>query len=154
TALAAALTQHAGQFDYSLAQGDADTDLGSNPSSESLLLNVRHRFGAGIEAYFDALVLSSHGESTDRTSEGEGVLAGSSPANPFVNDIQVFFPVSQMAQQSSQRATTQRYTAGLLAELPVDWRVMADASAGSYRYSSSLSQKNPSQAVFVLFGDP
>src|SRR5262249_43557538 len=58
-ALAASLTQHAGQLDLSVPGGEADSDLSLNSRSESLLVNLRHRFGDGLEVYIDGLILRS-----------------------------------------------------------------------------------------------
>jgi iron complex outermembrane recepter protein len=153
-ALAASLTQHAGQVDFSLANGDANSDLGSNPRSEALLVNVRHRFGEVLEAYVDAVLLSNRGQSTDRRSDGQGILGASSAANPFTKSIDVYFPISQMVQQSSKHDESNRYTAGLLTELPFGWRATAEANIGTFRYASWASAEFSRNAFLLLFGSP
>src|SRR5262249_46470446 len=44
SALTAILTQYSGQMNFDLSDDDARADLGSNPQTNSLLANVRHRF--------------------------------------------------------------------------------------------------------------
>jgi outer membrane receptor protein involved in Fe transport len=153
-ALATTLTQHAGQMDFTLAEGDAHSDLGSNPRSDALLVNVRHRFSEGLEAYADAVVLRSRGESNNRRSDGSAIMSPTSPANPFTSYIAVYFPVSRMDQQVAKRVESTRYTAGIMTKLPLDWRGTAEASLGSFRYTVSTFGQTPSQDFLFLFGNP
>ena len=153
-ALSASLTQHAGQSDLSLSDGEADSDLLTNSRYESLLVNARHRFGGGVEIYADAIVLSGRGQSTNRSADGEAFMPPNSPANPFTNYIQVYFPVSQMGQQYTKQEETSRYTAGLLAELPFNWRGTVDVGAGSLNYSTAVARQSPSQPFLLLTGAP
>jgi iron complex outermembrane receptor protein len=60
-AVADQLAAHAGMVDLSLNQGEAQSDLAPVARMTNAILNVRHRFADGIEAYADALILSNHG---------------------------------------------------------------------------------------------
>src|SRR5262249_30075573 len=153
-ALAASLTQHAGQLDLSVPEGEADSDLRVNSRSESLLVNVRHRFGDGLEVSVDGLMLRSRGQYTDRHSNGAGLITADSPANPFTNDIQVYFPISQMALQNTRHVETSRYTAGLLTDLPFGWRGTMEASAGWLSNMSVTNDQTPSRGYLFLTGAP
>jgi len=154
SALASALTQHAGTLDSTLADGDANSDLGSNPRSQSLMMNVRHRFGAQLEVYADVLMLESRGRTTSRSADGHAIIEPNSPANPFTSSIVVHFPVPQAEQQMESHDENTRYTAGLLAELPFDWRGTMEASFGSFRYSLQYSMDLFTQNYLFLSGAP
>jgi iron complex outermembrane recepter protein len=153
TALVASLTQHAGQVDFSQAAGEAESDLGSNPRTESLFVNLRHRFGEFLEAYVDAVVLWNRAESNNRSSGGEALIGTDSPVNPFNDDVTVYFPISGMNAQTTKSAEADRYTVGLEATLPYGWRGTAESILGSFRYNSSETTDLPNQLLF-LFGDP
>src|SRR5262249_24107737 len=122
--------------------------------SESLLVNLRHRFGDGLEVYIDGLILRSRGQYTDRHSNGAGLITADSPANPFTNDIQVYFPISQMALQNTRDVKTSRYTAGLLTDLPFDWRGTIEAGAGSLSDTSVTTDQTPNRGSLFLTGAP
>jgi outer membrane receptor protein involved in Fe transport len=59
--LVEALTERAGELDFTLSEGQAESGLGSTPTMTTAIANVRHRFGGGIEGYFDALVMRNSG---------------------------------------------------------------------------------------------
>ena len=158
-ALVASLTQHAGQPDLSVPRREANTDLGANPQSDALLANIQHRFRAGLEAYFDAAVLRSRGEfhgssQHERLADGEALLSPESPASPFTDYVFVRFPVEQLDPQMSDSVESTRYTAGLAANLPFDWRGTAEISSGGFRrdFSHSVDLNSPSN--LYLEGDP
>jgi hypothetical protein len=153
-ALAAALTEHAGEVDARLSTGDLKQDIGVNPRNESLLFNARHRFNQGTEIYVDALVSSRRGRMGRPGSSGSAFVFPDSPANPFVNVVEVTFPISLQAYQNETEIEGTRYTAGLLADLPAGWRGTAEASYGGYKYrllSVSLVAPN---SILLLLGDP
>src|SRR5262249_54026856 len=140
-ALAAALTAHAGQTDLSVPSYDAASDLGVNPRSNSLLFNLRQRFGEGFEAYLDALVLDNAGKSESRISSGFAIMTPASPANPFTNTITVNSPSPESDSYDVKKIDTARFSVGLLADLPFGWRGAADVSMGWVRYTTSVAYK-------------
>ena len=152
--LAAGLAQHAGQLDFSLPAGDANSDLGSNPRSDSLFLNVRHRFGSGVEIYADLIALRSRGQSYDGQSNGEGFLSPDSPANPFEDYIELSFPVPGMGQHFSTQVESARFTTGLVTRLPFGWRGSAEIGLGALRQSATSSYSLSPNSFFIGFGDP
>ena len=161
TELAAVLTQNAGETDFSLPDGDNGSDLGSNPRSHALLMNLRHRFGETFEAYADAMVLGSRGDVTDQTTgdllqlaNGQAILAPESPANPFVDYISVSFPIPDTGTFVEREYDISRYVAGLEAALPFDWRGTIEASDGSLRYSSFARSHAFVLGFLTLVGDP
>ncbi|HEV7692172.1 MAG TPA: TonB-dependent receptor [Hyphomonadaceae bacterium] len=155
-ALTSSLTQHAGELDFSLSQADANSDLGSRPQMDALFVNLRQRFDAGLEVYADAMVLRSHGESVrNQLLYGMGTLTAEAPANPFTETIQVIFPVDGIDSRGTKRLDTTRYTFGVLADLPFEWRGAAEASWGEFRYADTGSSIFPGSAAFpFLSGDP
>jgi iron complex outermembrane recepter protein len=158
-ALTASLTQHAGQTDLTPTSVESRGDLGSNPRSDALLANIRHRFGAGVEVYADAMILRSHGdsrsESPDLAEGGRALISPDSPANPFTDFISVYFPINGNSLRVQQRIRNTRYTGGLAAELPFDWRGTAEISAGAFHRSMSTSRGDAGDAAnLLLLGDP
>jgi len=153
-ALVAPLTQHAGQFDTSLPQDKANGDLGSNPRADSLLMNVRHRFSTRIEAYADVAVLRSRGHSSEPGASGQALMSPDSPANPFNNLINVYFPLSGMGARFGRRIENSRYTAGVVSELPWEWRGTLEASWGRLRNSAAGTVAIPNRSYLILLGDP
>ena len=153
-ALVADLAQHTGQLDLSVGRGEQDTDLLANPRTQSLLVNVRHRFADRLEIYFDGDIFRTRGEFTDRGAAGQGELSPNSPANPFTNYVQVYFPISMTSEQISRSSETSRYTAGLLAQLPFGWRATVELGMGGVRFATSAVSTMPSSSYLSLTGDP
>jgi len=160
-ALTAALQEHAGQRDLSVDGNEARTDLGPNPKSDALLANFRHRFESGWEAYADAVVLRSRGESSGSTESvrlhryaGTTLMEPESPANPFTDVIEVRYPIVPVESGDRKRIDNTRYTAGVEGALPFDWRGTVEASWGGLHFLDSTADSQPlSGASYYLFGD-
>lgn len=113
-------------------------------STSSALLSVRHRFGASVEAYLDALALRNEGRSyTSRPYIGI-------PPSTLLKGVSS----SDDGLEQRSRTTTTRVTAGLIVDLPAAWKLNADYTAGqaevrslaNYHYTpgtfGSYSQSN------------
>src|SRR5262249_9408705 len=90
--LARLLTADAGGADLNLGGQQRRSEVDSNPSVNSAIVNVRHRFGSGIEAYLDALFLENHGSWLGHGYPGLMILPASSPYSPFSQDVFLHFP--------------------------------------------------------------
>ena len=143
-----ALRSHAGQRDFSLSEGQANTTLGSTPTTSAAILNVRHRFGGGVEGYLDGLVLRNTGEHVGRAARGVMLAFDSSPINPFNESVLMVFPLPGWSDRHRTRFTTSRYTAGLVADLPLGWRGTAELTFGSVR-AEVLRDTINSDSVFL-----
>ena len=160
-ALVAALEQRAGDQDFSVPDSESRSDLGSNPQSDAVLANFRHRFESGWETYLDAVILRNSGESVGQlgpsrilTYTGAAFMFPESPANPFTDYIDVIYPISGLESTLRKRVDNQRYTAGIEGELPFHWRGTAEASWGELRYVTSTADETAPQGVsFFLLGD-
>jgi len=128
--LATALVGGAGKLNFGLSKEDAGTYLGANPQSGSLLMNVRHQFGGGVEVYFDGVMLWDHGRYVDHSALGEQLLYPSSPNNPFNQYVFVTFPMPATMDWATSFDSS-RFTTGLVAPLPFQWRATAEASWGA-----------------------
>jgi outer membrane receptor protein involved in Fe transport len=135
--VASALIQNAGRFDTGLSDGGAATGITSNPRSAAVLANVRRKFDGGLEAYLDAVMLWDRGRYVAQKGNGIALFPASSPFNPFVQSVQVSFPVAGFNLERTSHFDSARYTAGLLAPLPLDWRAVGEFTAGSAHYSST-----------------
>jgi iron complex outermembrane recepter protein len=136
----AALTQNAGRYDTSLSEGQAATEIGSNPRTYALFANVQHRFGGGVQAYFDAVMLWDRGAFLGHASRSQPLLPPSSAFNPFLQDIQIYYPIPGRSLGLKSSFDSARYTTGLVAFLPFDWRGTAEIAIGRARYA--LKQVN------------
>ena len=158
--LIASLTQHAGQVNFSLTDDEAQTSLGPNPRSDALLVNLRHRFAARLEAYIDAVMLRSRGEFQGDSlhsglATGHALLAPESPANPFTDYIDVEFPIEQFDEAGWKRLQSSRYTAGLVTELPFHWRGTVEIGTGALRRSAdNFVLASIGASSLFLLGDP
>jgi hypothetical protein len=61
-------------------------------------------------------------------------LPSSSPYNPFDNSLLIHFPLWKGGVDKASRFTTRRYTAGIIASLPLDWSGTAEATFGAAEY--------------------
>jgi outer membrane receptor protein involved in Fe transport len=157
--LVASLTENAGQLDFSIPDSETQDDLGSNPQSSSLFANIRHRFSERWEAYADAIVLRSRGESdggslSSPLREGNAFIAPESPANPFTDYIDVYFPIEGLDEHAQRRVESTRYTAGVEGQF-LDWRGTVEASWGRFDYDATASIEGNVRAFSIfLSGDP
>jgi iron complex outermembrane receptor protein len=135
--LGAALASRAGQLDLGLSKGEAASTI--IPSSElgSLLMNVRHEFGGGFEAYFDGIMLWNHSRTVDHSVLSE-LLMFDSPNDPFEQDVLVSFPATHATFDTETRFNSSRFTLGVVAPLPFGWRGTAEATWGGAVYSQRL----------------
>jgi len=131
-----ALRSRAGRLDLSLNPGEAASDLDPVATTTSAILNVRHRFGAGIEGYVDALLLRNHGKLTTHNSNSILLLFPDSPRNPFEQIVWLTFPVPSETYLSETRFDSSRYTLGAIVDLPFHWKGTAEVIFGSMRYQS------------------
>ena len=152
--LVTALRSNADQLNLGLTPQQAGSDLGTNPSSDSLFLNIRHRFGDRLEAFADVVMLNTRGHiADDGGQDGFVYLAAASPLNPFTTDVFLDLPILGIEGGISRRAAQSRYTAGLVAGLPFDWRGTLEIGAGSFTYRVHEYNEFPSSPNLYLFGD-
>jgi iron complex outermembrane receptor protein len=139
--LAAALVSRAGKLDLGLSTGEAASYIGANPETGSLLMNVRHQFSGGVEAYFDGIMLWNHGRTVNHNATtGLQFLDPSSPYNPFEQDIFVSYPMPPSSNDIQTRYDSSRFTVGLVAPIPFDWRATAEATWGGAQFQQSVTR--------------
>jgi iron complex outermembrane recepter protein len=154
-ASAAALQSHSGDVDFTLSEGDANVDLGSRPQSDALLVNLRQKFDAGLEVFADALVVRSDGAWRNASTDGIGFIAAESPVNPFAGPIKVVFPIGQFGETLTKRIDNRRFTLGVVADLPFNWRGTLETNRGEVHLTESGSNEYPLTGSFLsLNGDP
>jgi len=134
--MVAALTRESGKIDLALSDERNASDLGSTPTTSSMLFNLRHRFGGGIEAYFDALLLRNRGRFDSVTSPGQVIFSPNSAYNPFDNYVWLTFPAPATPTAYGVTSASDRFTAGLILPLPHRWNATAEATIGSVRYEA------------------
>lgn len=135
SAVAEALIRNAGQFDGQFSPAMAASQIDSTPRTAAVLTNVRHRFDGGAEAYVDAVMLWNRGRYRWRQDNSAANLSPASPLNPFTSAVWIDYPVEAGGGERTTRFDSTRFTAGVVAPLPGDWRATAEAAAGSARYA-------------------
>jgi iron complex outermembrane recepter protein len=143
--VAAALTRNAGSFDTSLSDGQASSDIGSNPQTSAWFANVRHRFEGGLQVYFDAVVLQNQGKFQGHTDTGTATISATSASDPFTQDIQIVYPIPGASLVEKTSFDSARYTAGAVASLPFDWQGTAEIALGGARFALTKAQVAPAQ---------
>jgi outer membrane receptor protein involved in Fe transport len=139
--LIASLTQRAGQIDITTTDAEAASGLTSAPTTTSAILNVRHRFDGGVEAYFDALMFRNRGWSLGHESNADLVLFPDSPMNPFDNVVWLTFPALPIHAPRRTIYLSERYTAGVIVPLPHGWKGNAEATLGGMRYDRTTESE-------------
>ena len=153
--LVSTLLSNAGQMNLGLTPELAKSDLGSNPASDSVLANLRHRFSDRLEVFADVVVLRTRGHvSDDGGQDGFVYLDAASPLNPFTTSVYLDLPIAGIESSISRRAEQSRYTAGLVAGLPFDWRGTLEIGAGSFDYETRAFGETLASGNLYLFGDP
>jgi len=152
--LAAALGQNAGKLDFSIGDGTARSDIGSASRTWAILANIRQHVVPGVEIYGDAIVLRNQGQSILRGSDGLLAIPETSPLNPFEQPIFVTFPVGGNERRAKVSYTSSRYTFGLVADLPYEWRGTAEAAFGSVRYRREASSESTYVSPYILYENP
>ena len=138
SALASALIAGAGKLDLAPTPGDGggDNSVLTPYSARSLLANVRHKFGHGIEGYLDLVHLESEGRAVLLGTSFLSIYAGSN--DPFQQPIAINLPVPTARQFLQSKTVTNRVTLGFLANLPRKWKVSVDYAFGSGIQSGEL----------------
>jgi iron complex outermembrane receptor protein len=153
--LVASLTEHAGGLDLSPSKGVKDSYMASAARTASALLNVRRRFAGGAEAYLDMLILHDRGRDAYRVNSDALTLSGTSPFNPFQNDVQIGFTTPPTERTYRSSYDSERYTAGLIVPLPMQWKALMEASFGTADYFQRGATPffGPSSGIADPFGD-
>lgn len=117
--------------------------LVSDTTVTSLLLNVRHRFGAHVEATLDFIGWENEGRSvygygitswqTGRTSGSRLSSALAAASYPFGQPVTLSFPTVGLDSLARNRLRSTRTSASLLFDLPRDWRGGATYALGETR---------------------
>ena len=141
--VAAALIANAGGFGTSLSDGQAATEIGSNPQTAALLANVRHRFDGGLQVYFDAVMLRDRGAFRGHTNTSSATLSPG-PRDPFLQSIEIFYPISQSSLSQKESFDSARYTVGAVAPLPLDWQGTGEVAIGRARFALTQTRVFPS----------
>jgi hypothetical protein len=134
------LLTNAGLIDLSVSPDSAakKSNLLVQPKVSSLLVNGRHHFGPSVEVYVDLLALQNDGRATLGGGDQRSFIYAGAPTNPFQQDIVVSYTLPGFTQEARTRVRTIRATAGLIADLPRDWKANADYSVGSARVEMSF----------------
>ncbi|MEP9360090.1 TonB-dependent receptor [Sphingomonas sp. KR3-1] len=140
--MVAALTGNAGRTDLTPSNETQASDIGSTPTTGSAIFSVRHRFGGGVEAYVDGLMLRNQGRYRSYASNGEVLLRPGDPGNPFQNLVLVTFPAPSALEVLKVHFSTDRFTGGLVVPLSLGWKATAEASFGAAHFGSVGSKQD------------
>jgi outer membrane receptor protein involved in Fe transport len=137
----ALLVANAGKVDLSVPQDRSGTgrSLVSRPEVTSILVNVRHRFGSGVQGFADLIYYSNAGRLRDNPGSPFIGTRADAPNNPFTQDIIFSYPEPNVLGEGRLGATTRRLTLGLIADLPGSWKANVDYAIG--HATTAISQR-------------
>jgi outer membrane receptor protein involved in Fe transport len=153
--LATSLRQNAGKIDFTSAPPEATNGIGSHASTSAAIFSVRRNFGENVEAYFDGVALRNQGRHSALGQRWFVSLRPNSPNNPFINPVDIVFPILSGGTNRQAKFASQRYTLGLVGTLPQRWRASAETTFGLADYSSDISYDGyspPQNMAFNPFG--
>lgn len=158
---AATLLANAGHIPSALSQdgNGAQQNLTNDTDVASVLLNLRHRFGDGVEAFVDLIGLQNNSHAILEKSSGSLVVSRFSATNPFLQDVSILYPQPGISTSADNRLRTIRLSAGLIINLPHAWKAAANFSTGGTRntidyISHIMFQIDPAKdAARLAFGD-
>jgi iron complex outermembrane recepter protein len=113
----------------------AARSLTSGTETQSLLMNVRHRFGVAFEAFADVIALEDNGSAVYSTLPSNLFLEAGAVGNPFSQAISIIYPTPGLDSIVTSRLRTTRATFGVIASLPHGWRAEAQVALGEARYA-------------------
>ncbi|HEX8448484.1 MAG TPA: TonB-dependent receptor, partial [Allosphingosinicella sp.] len=128
----ALLVANAGKVDLSLPQDESVSrrSLGARPEVVSVLANVRHRFGHGVQALADLVYYSNAGSIRDNPGSSFNDTPADAPTNPFSPVVRFSYPEPNVVGERGQKTQMWRGTLGLVADLPGGWAANADYAFG------------------------
>jgi outer membrane receptor protein involved in Fe transport len=153
----ALLQANAGKIDLELSNDRSGKleSLLANAEVTSGLMNVRHSFSDGVEAFIDGIVFRNRGTFHSGLSTLIFSTAANAPSNPFSQ--RVFFRYPLPAAETTRRTQESgRLTAGLILALPKGWSASADFAVGFSReeVKEAGSTLSGAYAIAVQTGNP
>ncbi|WP_162313953.1 TonB-dependent receptor [Pseudoxanthomonas yeongjuensis] len=150
-----ALVANAGSYNFDLANssqtGGGRTALLNNPTLESLNLTVHREFGPRVRAFLEGMASNNIGHFTSSFVSSAYSLAADAPNNPFQQPIQISVPLPMQDSQWRVETTDRRLVAGLIAELPKDWRAEMDYIFSRTRNTQTINGAIRSSAQDLIF---
>ncbi|QXQ08056.1 TonB-dependent receptor [Sphingosinicellaceae bacterium] len=150
----ALLLANAGRIDLRLSDGlgGKRDQIVSRPRRQGILFNARHRFGgSGIEAIVDVIDTRDNGRFDGRPQGVTDFIAADSPTNPFQQDIHLSFPQSSVAATQATDIHVLRYTGGLIAALPRQWRANLEYTGGFARQTSRTARNSSGDYRYLAY---
>ncbi|MBO9711643.1 TonB-dependent receptor [Sphingomonas sp.] len=132
--LAATLLANAGQIPTELAPDGSGTRRGLTNTTvvNSLLVNLRHRFGDDVQAFVDFVGYENHGSAVV-TMNSSLVMLGAAPANPFQQHVVLTVPMPGFDGTGRTNLRTYRLSSGVIVNLPLGWKADASFAIGGVR---------------------
>ncbi|MDQ0839287.1 TonB-dependent receptor [Sphingomonas faeni] len=151
TVIGAELLNNAGRLDYLPAStvGGGRQSLTVAQRTTAILANVRHRFG-GVQLYADLVYLLDRGQVALGGFSPTLRLSADDPRNPFLQPIDVSFPVPAYGTHGGQRIATARQSLGAIIDLPATWTANFDLSFGSAKQTLATSGLSYSATGYLM----
>jgi outer membrane receptor protein involved in Fe transport len=134
--VAAGFLRNAGTYNLNLGPGTGPAGLqnafGTVPLDKSLMATVRQDLVAGLEAFAEFSTVSNSSRTPYGPVSGAFFVPSSAPDNPFQQNVLINFP-NELSEPLTTDSVTQSVTAGLLAQLPAEWKLELD-----YTWSRNL----------------
>jgi len=146
----ALLAANAGKLPLELADDASGRRryIATSPTVTSGLFNARRKFGPHVEAFVDGLYARNRGRWVGTLGAPTLAQGATRPGNPFAQDILLTFPVGGAERIERDVALdVDRWTVGLIADLPRGWKATADYTASRLRYRQTEDSANTGAAL-------
>ncbi|WP_185965013.1 TonB-dependent receptor [Glacieibacterium frigidum] len=149
----ALLVANAGTLTLDQAPGVRGTgaSVQGSPEVRSILLNVRHDFGGGVEAAVDLIDTRNRGRRRSASySSSIYPIPASQPNNPFQQTVFLAIPADPLGVALERTINdTQRLTASLTVPLPGRWRANAEIGRGHARAATLATVTGETDDLFL-----
>ncbi|MDB6169427.1 MAG: hypothetical protein JWM88_2291 [Verrucomicrobia bacterium] len=119
----AALVANAGKYNYEIPNTNqlGTRGLYANTFVDAIALTVHTQFNAHMQGYLDLSARNNHAKMPESRFPQSYIISGSSPANPFTQDIQVAAPIDFTDYQMETAVDNRHVDGGVLVSLPGGW---------------------------------
>lgn len=138
----AGLVANAGQYNFDLANtaqtAGLRAGLANEPTVESIMLTVRREFTSRVSAFLDVGGSENSSEFAATGVNNTFTLPATAPANPFNEQVRVSTPTFGADLGAVTTHKNLHAAAGLIVNLPFDWRGEVDYAYSKNTYSSNV----------------
>ena len=140
-----ALAQNAGQFNLDLAQAGDRSTLIDAPTTYGFDISAQRRFSPWLELFVEYGQNTNEGEQLSGGARTFARIPADAPTNPFLQDVEVSFPLPPVDIARFSTTETERFVLGGNIDLSRGWTVNFD-----YGWSKSTFDAESTVAPFDM----